>query len=162
RLLPDRRELSFTVSAREQQPRAAVARSDDYPTLVVAERRVFDEIESERVDEEPDRRVVVRDDERDEIDSHAGSVKVSVRSLRSSRAGGQATRGPRLLAQPGTDATLAGQAGQATAKRAKTFRRVRRAGNRQPRRQHRRPGDEHATRPPVPARPACQRSAGTR
>ena len=77
-LVADGDRLMFTVGSGEQDAGGGAGRADGDPSLrssVVRDRRgVFDEVEAQRVDEEPDRRVVIVDDDGHEFDVHRRSV----------------------------------------------------------------------------------------
>ena len=78
-LPPDEVHLLLTVRLGEEQPGLRARRSNDDPPLrapvVRGRRRVFDELEAEGVDEEPDGVVVVLDDQR-------GVLQVQGRTVR--------------------------------------------------------------------------------
>jgi len=67
--------LLVTVGLREEQSGLRIGRSHDDPplgsTVVGGRRRILDQLEAERADEELDCTVVVVDDERDVLDHHS-------------------------------------------------------------------------------------------
>ena len=71
-LIPDDRLLMLPVGAREQNPRAASPRPNDDPALrpaIVGQRRnVLHELELQDVDEEIDRRLILSNHQRDQLD----------------------------------------------------------------------------------------------
>ena len=73
-LVADGIELSLAVGLSEKQPRLRLRWPDDDPTLRTAvvrgRRRVLDEVETQCVNEEPDRVVVVVDNQRRVLDVH--------------------------------------------------------------------------------------------
>src|SRR5918994_1719978 len=78
-LAADGVDLSLAVGLSQQQPGLRLRRSDDDPTLrtslVRGRRRVFNEVESQCVDEESDGVVVVLDNQRGVLDVHTPTVR---------------------------------------------------------------------------------------
>ena len=70
-LVADDGRLLLAIRARKQQSGFGTGRPDHHPpfrTAVVGQRRrIFRELEAENIDEEPDRGIVVMDNERDEM-----------------------------------------------------------------------------------------------
>jgi hypothetical protein len=79
-LTPDRRRLLRAVGPGEEQPGRGAGRADDDPAfgpaVVGAGRRVLDQFEAEGVDEEPDRRVVLVDQQCHVSQMHPGTLGV--------------------------------------------------------------------------------------
>ena len=103
-LVTDRGTLVFSVSASEQNPGVGTRRSDDNPPFgspVIRQRRgVLDEVEAEYVGEERDRRVVLVDDQGNQVDLHHGSVRWLFCS--------PTTRRQRQIPQPAVGVAVAG------------------------------------------------------
>jgi hypothetical protein len=95
-LVADRIGLGVTIGLGEEQPRLRARRADDDPPLrtpVVRGRgRVLDELEAQRVDEEPDGVVVPLDDQCGVFEVQAANVPPSSRSIRLRWGAGGAVR----------------------------------------------------------------------
>jgi hypothetical protein len=80
-LITDGCTLAFSVCTGEKKTRLCAGRADDHPALgssVVGERwRVLDEVEPEYAGEKRNGRVILVDDQGNQVDLHPGSVRAA-------------------------------------------------------------------------------------
>ena len=85
-LMTDGRALVLSVGAGKEEPSLRAGRADDHPAFwppVIGERRrVLDEVEAEYTSEEGDGRVVLINDQRNQVDLHPGSVRMAASVVR--------------------------------------------------------------------------------